>query len=348
MQEKENKYDHAIDLLRIISILAVVLIHTTTRTLEATKFDLERVPWTLFLNQISRFAVPLFFMLSGFVLELNYPFHASYFTYLKKRIARIFVPYVFWSAIYYFFVYEQHTEGFIQTLIHGDASYQMYFIPSLLLFYLIFPLVHKFYSILSNRWILIILGILQIHLLYDDYFIKPVLTFYPLRICFLSYFIFLLGVIASHHKQRLISFVTKWKTALILLMISSGGYIFYEGFSLFLKTKNYLYFYSQWRVSILIYSILVASLLYVFFQKPLKGYQTLKEISKLTFFVFFIHVIILEKVWGKIALPFFAITKTHIAEQFWYDPSFFLIVIALSYCFAYAGHKTPWLAKITG
>src|SRR5581483_7891153 len=110
--QQQKQHIPTIDVLRIISILAVIIIHTTTRTLEINGADIIRVQWTLFLNQIFRFAVPLFFMISGFVLEVSYPFHASYFTYIKKRINRIFVPYLFWSAIYYFFVYKEHTENF--------------------------------------------------------------------------------------------------------------------------------------------------------------------------------------------------------------------------------------------
>jgi len=47
----------------------------------------------IFLNQIARFAVPMFFMISGFVLELNYDGNTGFWQYLKKRFSRIFIPY---------------------------------------------------------------------------------------------------------------------------------------------------------------------------------------------------------------------------------------------------------------
>lgn len=83
----QKQYVKAIDALRVVSILAVVLIHTTTRTIETTHNNLTDFPFTLFLNQIARFAVPLFILISGFVLELNYQNHANYFAYLKKRLS---------------------------------------------------------------------------------------------------------------------------------------------------------------------------------------------------------------------------------------------------------------------
>ena len=79
-----KQYKVGIDVLRIIAILAVVLIHTTTKTLQISPNALLVVPFTLVLNQVSRFAVPLFFMISGFVLELNYNSSEKYITYLKK------------------------------------------------------------------------------------------------------------------------------------------------------------------------------------------------------------------------------------------------------------------------
>src|SRR5690242_5000258 len=98
------QHDNTIDVLRLVSILAVLLIHTTTRTLEISHYDLVNNLFTLFLNQASRFAVPLFFLISGFVLEVsNKPI--KYITFLKKRLGKIFIPYIFWSLIYYFLIY---------------------------------------------------------------------------------------------------------------------------------------------------------------------------------------------------------------------------------------------------
>jgi surface polysaccharide O-acyltransferase-like enzyme len=158
MMDTKKQYKIAIDVLRILSILAVIFIHTTTKTLAISGYALQKIPLTLFLNQISRFAVPLFFMISGFILELNHNSNESYITYLKKRLNRIFIPYVFWSAIYYFFVYSKNQNtNFLNSLLRGDASYQLYFIPAILIFYLIFPFIHKYLKIIGNIWVIIFL-----------------------------------------------------------------------------------------------------------------------------------------------------------------------------------------------
>ncbi|MDP2649244.1 MAG: acyltransferase, partial [bacterium] len=300
-----------------------------------------------FFNQILRFAVPLFFMISGFVLELNYPFHQNYLTYLKKRFNRIFLPYLFWSAIYYFFVYKTHTISFLQSLLTGNASYQLYFIPALLIFYIIFPLIHRYYKFLAKPKAMIALGTVELCLLAFDYYINPLPFFYPLSIAVLNFYIFLLGMVFSHHHKVLFELIKKWKFILISLFVVLSFTVFFEGKILYMNTHNYLYVYIQWRPSILIYTLVVAGLLYAFFNGGNKFYRIIHGLSKLSFFAFFIHVIILELFWFAIGNNLFHTTGGRFSK-FWFDPLFFLSVAALSYLFAYLIRKIPYLSKITG
>ncbi len=346
--EGKKQYNPVVDVLRIISILAVIIIHTTTRTLEASAFDLQKIPWTLFLNQIFRFAVPLFFMISGFVLELNYHLHESYFTYLKKRINRIFIPYVFWSGIYYFFVYTKHTENFFQSLLAGDASYQLYFIPALLIFYLIFPFIHNFYKFLGSKWITILFGLIELSLLYYDYYVQPLRIFSPVKTALFNYFVFYAGIALANNKERFISFIRKWKLTFLFGASIFAFYVFYEGQSIYIKTHNYLSFYSQWRPSVLIYTFLLAGCLYYIFDRNIIRISIIKILSRLSFFVFFIHVIILELVWYGVGKNIFLQTYGSTAEKLWYDPLLFIVVTIISFSAAFVAHKIPKLSKLTG
>lgn len=346
--DKKKQYSPVVDVLRIISILAVIFIHTTTRTLEVSMYDLQRIPWTLFLNQIFRFAVPLFFMISSFVLELNYHLHESYLTYLKKRINRIFIPYVFWSGIYYFFVYTRHTEKFFQALLGGDASYQLYFIPALLIFYLIFPLIHNFYKFLGSKSITILFGLIQLSFLYYDYYTKPLQMFYPIKIALLNYFMFYAGIVLANNKERFTNFVRKWRLIFLLGASIFAFDIFSEGYSLYLKTHNYLAFYSSWRPSVLIYTILLAGFLYSVFDRNIIRISIIKTLSRLSFFVFFIHVIILEVVWYGVGKNIFLSTHGGIAKKLWYDPLLFIVVTIISFSTAFIAHKIPKLSKLSG
>jgi probable poly-beta-1,6-N-acetyl-D-glucosamine export protein len=346
---KNKLYNPAIDILRIIAILAVILIHTTTRNLEVSVYKLQEIPLTLFLNQAARFAVPLFFMISGFVLELNYHLHESYLQYLKKRISRIFIPYLFWSVIYYFFIYiKGRNPNFISAIIRGDASYQLYFIPTLIVFYLLFPIIHKYFYIIGNKYVIIFLGLAQLLILYFDYNIHSLPFFYPLSIALLNYFVFIAGVAVARNQERFVNFINKRKLILGLVTVIFALFVYFEGLNGYLTTHNYTVFYSSFRPSVLIYTLFLAGFLYWVFKRNFKFVLIIKTFSRLSFFVFFTHIIILEAVWYGFLKNIFNDTNGSIARQLWYDPMYFLIVMGISFTIAYVVHKIPYASKLTG
>lgn len=340
MEAKQKVYVRSIDALRVISILAVVLIHTTTRTLETSGYQLNNYLLTLFLNQFARFAVPLFFLISGFVLELNYDDKLNYFGYLKKRLNRIFVPYVFWSAVYYLFIYNQNHDNFIRVLLTGNASYQLYFIPTLLIFYLVFPLLHKLYKYIANIPVLIILGAVQMYLMHQDYVVHQFTFVDPIRISILGYFVFILGMVAARNKDWILKMATKFKYIFVIAVLASVLYVFEEGKNRYFQTYNIEAFYSQWRISVLIYTLAIAARLFYLFEMPKLQFKFIAEMSKLSFLVFFIHVIILEFAWNLFGKFVYAKPS--------FDILFFAIVSGVSFGLAYLIHKIPNLNKLTG
>ncbi len=328
--------------------MAVILIHTTTRTLEAAKFNLAGFPVTLFLNQIARFAVPLFFMMSGFVLEISFDRISGYVSYFKKRFSRIFVPYVFWSAIYYLFIYSQNRENFFLVLAKGDASYQLYFIPTLCIFYLIFPFLHRIYKIISNKWVYALLLISQTLLLYIDYYVTEFKFADPIHIAILAYFFFVTGIIAARNKDRIQAVVNKWKYFLFPAAMLAGIYVYWEGFSRFLVTGNTFYYYSQWRPSTLIYTTLIGLVLFFLFEKKEFQFSLTDKFSKLSFLVFLIHVIILEISWTLFGKSLFMFFSGNTFSKLLFDPLFFGVTVSVSFLIAFVLHKIPKLKVITG
>lgn len=331
----------SLDAMRLFAILGVVLIHTTTRTLERTHYMLVNYLPTLFLNQIARFAVPLFFMISGFVLEISSPPDLNYWNYIKKRFSKIVIPYIFWSLIYYYFVYNQNTNDLIKVLLIGNASYQLYFIPALCIFYLVFPLIDKFYRYISKWWVIIPLGLLQFYLLFQDYFIKNLSNSDPIRVSILNFFIFIIGIVSARHYEKILKFVIKWKYYLWTFAAFLGYYVFNEGYLRYYLTYNINAFYSQYRPSIFIYTILVGLTFLAIFENPKeKIYKIVLTYSNLSYLVFLIHVIILEEVWkyfGKFVNP-----------NPVFDISLFITVSGVSFFAAFLLHKIPKIEKIIG
>ncbi len=339
---------HSIDALRALSIVAVILIHTTTKSLEASHYNLLTFWPTLLLNQIARFAVPLFFLISGFVLQFNYGAELDFVRFIKKRFSKILIPYIFWSLFYYFFIYTQNSDNLLWALFTGSASYQLYFIPTICIFYLLFPLLHKFYKIFASIPVLSVLTAAEIFLMRRDYFVRQFDLPDPIRILILGYLFFIFGMVAAENKDWLIKVAGKIKYFLIPALIYLIYYIFEEGKNRYYLTYNIEAFYSQWRPDVLIYTLVLAFLLFYAFDKMDREFKIFEKASRLSYLVFFIHVVILEEIWKHLALPVWGILDGHYLQIATFDVILFIIVAGLSFGAAYLIHRIPYIKKITG
>ncbi len=336
----------SIDSLRGLAILAVILIHTTTRTLEASDFNLVGFPQTLFLNQIARFAVPLFFIISGFVLEISFK-NESYWSFIKRRLSKIFIPYALWSLIYYFFVYTNNNDNLFKVFFWGNASYQLYFIPALLVFYLLFPVIHKVLQKIPGGIVFAVFMVLGIFLLYKNYHIKAFDFGDHINAMILAFSYFVIGALSGKNKILIDSMVKKWKILSLFLSAILGAYIFLEGRSGYLSTGNYLSFYSQWRPSVFFYSILIALSFYYAFEFTKLGRSFISRFAKHSFFVFFIHVAVLEIFWRYFGQYAFSITGTLFGKII-FDLVFFTALAVVSFIIAKIIHRFPKSSLIFG
>lgn len=346
-QNPQNKVKvFPIEAMRTFSILGVVLIHTTTKVLEYVHYDLYKYWPTLLLNQIVRFAVPLFFFISGFVLELNNGNNTvTYGSFIKKRFFKILFPYLLWSFVYYLLVYNHNSDNTIAMLLKGSASYQLYFIPSICIFYLLFPIIHRYSKYLLNIGTLTFLFFVQQNLMQQDYLVRQFTYPDPIRISLLGFFIFLFGAFCGKHYNRIKTFTGQIRFLLILILPYLGYLIYKEGFTRYYLTYDIKAFYSQWRVDILFYTVLVAFVSFSFFNRE---NRIIKKIADYSFFVFFVHVIVLEIFWkyiGRQSLQLFSEGNLFIIL---FDIIFFGVVAGISLILAYLSRRLKILPKITG
>jgi surface polysaccharide O-acyltransferase-like enzyme len=350
---KKSTYLFSIDALRVIAILAVVLIHVTTKTLATLHLDITLAPFSLFLNQAARFAVPLFFLISGFVLELNYKERLPYGTFFKKRASRIILPFIFWSIIYGLYLSGFNfpkllTIHFLILLVQGLAAYHLYFIPTLILFYLIFPVLHKGIPLLKNPIVLSSLLIIQGILLFYDYYIQQLTLEYDIRIAILSYSMFVLGMVASHFKDKIFLFVKKYMLPISVLLVLLLGFIYFHVTDITLKNQTSRYIYNQYSPLNYIYTVVFSVFFYYLLEKTqfLKKYFIL--MSRLSFFVFFVHVLVLYVIWDTLSSQIINNFGEQVLTNIWFDPLLFTLISGISFTIAYLVHKIPWASKITG
>lgn len=345
----KRPYVLSADVLRLLAILAVILIHTTTRTLELSHYELQKIPVTFFLNQLGIFAVPLFFLISGFVLGLHNT-NIHYLQFLKKRIFRIIIPYIFWS-MFYFFVYPKahdQNESFIYLLLTGNASYQLYFIPTIIIFYFLFPFISRSLNFFSKKSSIVFLAVSEVILLIKDYYIHEFYLESCIRVALLAFVFFIFGVLASQYQDKILIWIKKYLFYIPFLLFGVVIFAFSESWYLYEQTKNIHYFYSQFHPIVLPYTLLVAAGIYYVFSIKEYGKKYITLFSKLSFFVFFVHVSVIYTVWYPIEDGLFSQAKLFLFGEIVYELLFFLVVSTLSFLIAYIIHKLPYVSKITG
>ncbi len=164
------------EFLRVVASILVVAAHCVHFWVEDF-YSTRNIPslgfFATFIDQFTRFTVPVFFFLSGFGLTsqfLQKPPKLS--TYYRFRLGKIFAPFLLWSFITAFrhidYLLDEMPwrEAFVPTALRflkflfiDGFDYQYYFVIVIFQFYLLFPLIFK---LAKNRWFL--LGVLLLQL----------------------------------------------------------------------------------------------------------------------------------------------------------------------------------------
>lgn len=179
----ERKRESNYDLLRIISAVAVIMIHVSASYLGAITSDelfgqyyLEHIYVSCFYNVISRFAVPCFVMLSGaFILadERN----AEYSYFYKKEFRNVGILTLIFSGAYFACSLLLEVPGVVSGgesmsslltpiwhLVKGEPFGHMWYLYMLLGLYLLAPAVIRFRRAIEEKtfsrivWVFLVLA----------------------------------------------------------------------------------------------------------------------------------------------------------------------------------------------
>ena len=141
------------DAVRNGAILGVLLIHTCSWASSRTPPDAQWIP--LLINTLCRWCVPFFLMISGALL-LGKAEPAPVF--YRKRLRRVAVPFLAWSAIYLAWDHFYLLDGGIvwreipARFIRGAPKLHLWFISTLLTLYVFVPLLRGGLQRLGRRW----------------------------------------------------------------------------------------------------------------------------------------------------------------------------------------------------
>lgn len=292
--QKDHLYEF--DLIRVVAALTVIGIHIT-----ASYIYLSNTAYIL--NQLARFAVPLFLIMSGFLLyyaDINSGFSGVKNFYIK-RFKKLLRPYIIWTFIYAGLnaYAARNWAGEIAKipyhLIWGTASYHLYFIIIILQLYLIYPwLRHQvkkrpatilfaslFLSFVCQTLLYFdMLGIYKLPAGYNMFY----LVFFPVWI-----FYFVFGMIAASKRQ-------KWEEYLEA-RATKAAFLWLISFLLLLGDSFYTgSFAASLRPSVILYTIGTYFLLYSGFlpYRHLIGKMSFIDwLSRQSFFVFLAHPLVI-------------------------------------------------------
>ncbi len=149
------------DVLRIIAIFAVIVIHTTANILTACPPSAPVWWQTNILSAAARFAVPIFFMVSG-VFFLDPDKETGIKKIFSKNIPRLIVAFAFWAIAYE--IYPAFTDWVktgefdfqiivfgLKKILYGNEHFHLYFIYLIIGLYIITPILRVFTKNATRR-----------------------------------------------------------------------------------------------------------------------------------------------------------------------------------------------------
>jgi len=162
-----------LDTLRAMATLGVILIHVTTPILKMT-YGKNMEFWWIgnSIDSCVRFVIAIFLMLSGATM-LGKTYKLSEF--YRKRFMRVLVPFLFWSAIYCFYLWQnlpsksKPTDVFsilswaFHLFVNQGISRHFWYVYMIVVIYIFVPFMGKTVRKLSDTtlWIVLLVWILM-------------------------------------------------------------------------------------------------------------------------------------------------------------------------------------------
>lgn len=285
-----------IELLRIIACFAVIVLHSINNILpNALIYGTNTWKLANFINVITRFAVPVFFMISGY-LAFSSTKEYSIKDFLQNKFITLVVPLFAYSLFYYIFL---NTSGklsvsdFLFKFISMDVQYHLWFMYALIGLELLVPVLKKAVQSLDNKG-LFYFWLISIFPTTVGPFLNKVLKIWLFRyesLIFGYFGYFLLGYIVGKID------IQKKNRILIYLNGLAWAFISYFG-TIYLSSSERidLFFNGGYQIN----SYFIAIAIFVFakynFKETANKFfnNAVLKIARLTFDIYLIHAFVLS------------------------------------------------------
>ena len=291
--------------IRFLAIVAVVAIHILNLPVSNLQVGSLWQGFFFMLRGVLIFAVPLFLYLSLFLVGKSAQKGFEAKTFYKKKAFRVLMPFIIWTGLYlgldvllgkYGVSDFLNLSNYLKWFLLGKAWEHLYFLPILIEFLLLAPLMVKLVQKIGDN---ILVGFLfafvpQVLFFYTNrYFYHNFEFKYLMTTCFWHWYAGFFGLWCGYYYESLKEKLIKYaKPILGLFMLSLGVHLFYtkklwvslweaQSFSTFIYTLN-----------INLYAMLVALTLLIFFigRGEVRGKVAL--VSHYSFGIYLIHPVV--------------------------------------------------------
>lgn len=286
------------DGLRVIAVIVVIALHASAIRVVHLP-EVNSFPWWIanIIDSMSRWAVPVFIMLSGaLLLDVNRKY--TLLGFYEKRFSRVVIPFIFWVAFYFYwsdrFYGMDITPEFIRESIWDGISYNhLYFLFIITGLYFVTPLLRLLikHRIIYDHWALalVLLYLAESGTLYNYVPMVGVTKFIP----FIPYF--LLGYLLRHEGIRA-------KSGILFLMgyvVSSAviALVTYQLIDQFGKDDlRSFVMYDHFNACVIIQSVCIFLLAQRIFHLQQESFlpKLLTVLSPITFGIYLLHVVFLD------------------------------------------------------
>ena len=357
------------DYLRGFAALSVIAIHVTSGYTANGRSGFV-------LNQIVRYAVPMFIILSGFVTYYADAGRGRFSCvgFLRRRLGKVLWPYVFWTAFYVLYASRQLYQAVgwgavLQSdrllalgshLLFGTGYYHLYFLLIVFQLYLLYPclrilLQKKPVPFLISTFILTLLSQTGIYLHQINIIVlpdigMPYVSLFPLWIFYFVFGMYLASVKELNNLLygKEVFWVTAWLGSLLILLVDSR----------WTNTGD-----SSIKPSMMLYSLVAYFFFYLLalrFKKMRKGIESIGESGKIkknmglegivnwlsaqSFLIFLFHPLVLDQLLllhENTGLPILWQGKVGMV-------GLFLATTVITFIFTYIACFIPWVQVVGG
>jgi len=343
----KNKRIDYFDWLRILCCFSVVITHISAQKWNSSQIISHEWKIFNFYDSISRFAIPIFFMISGTLfLEKD----VSFGIMLNKYIKRIYLKLLFWSFFYSLREKIMYKKNYKKTfLIFLNGHYHLWYLFRILGLYLITPFLKQ---IIKNKKLFKIFLVLNtfFSILFSNLLI---IISYNSKDCYnnLNGIIYKLGLnyFLDHNQMYYIfgfylnrlNIKPLFRIIIYILGIFGSFFTFQMTYYISFKKNKKINFYSNFYINIFITSIG----LFIFFKYNFSNLkynnikQFIQKLGSLTFGIYAIHPFVIEELDIRFNI------NTLSFEPFYSVPINSLITFLISLIFAYVIKLIPFINK---